>query len=197
MLFDNDDPDGRQTIWHSALCVTQQVEEQMRERERAAAAAANTDTTTDEAASTVPEGLDGEKTVSMVPQMSNHRETKQTTVGWPSPRPYSLSSAAAPVVSSPVQTQGPLRRQYTLMSNSPFFLRKPHPTGASRFVFRRLWKRKRSAFQYQYHRRSCSSRNVRGTRTDISRMCHLFLPMDSSYNSKMHDLVCISMESMT
>jgi hypothetical protein len=39
MLFDNDDPDGRQTIWHSALCVTQQVEEQMRERERAAAAA--------------------------------------------------------------------------------------------------------------------------------------------------------------
>jgi hypothetical protein len=194
---DNDDPNDRQTIGIQPFCVTQQVEEQMKERERAAAAAA-TNTTADTAASTVPEGfhLDGEKTVSM-----GASDEGESSRGEPDdssrptrPRPYSLSSKviAAPVVSVFSPNGAVLKETiYVEEQQSVESLEETSPN-REHVTFRAQMAR-----VLQETRRS--STNTTGVPVAVDVLVEEQEPspipdvsfvtsMDSSYNSKMHDL---------
>jgi hypothetical protein len=201
---DIDDLNDRHTIGIQPLCVTEQVEEQRRERERAAAAAAATSTTPDTAASTVPESfdLDGEKTVSMgasdVGESSRDRPDDSSR---PQPRPYSLSSKviAAPVVSVFIPN-GEVPKE-TIYDGEQRPVEGVEETSPNRG---RITFRAQTALVLQETRRSSTNANDVSVVDVLEEQEQFPIPdvsfitsMDSSYNSKMHDLTSgLSMESI-
>lgn len=197
---DNDDHNDRQIIGIQPFCVTQHVEEQMRERERAAAAAATTDDTAVRTNDREDFYLDGEKTIFMgASDVEESLRDKPDDGSRPRPRPCSLSSKViiAPVVPVFSPTGAVLKK--TLYVEEQQAVSEETSPNRGRVTFRA-----QTAGVLQETRRSstnfASVPIVDGP--EDQEQSHipdasLSPSLDSSYNSKMHDLSFgLSMESM-